>query len=388
MASGIPTEIDAAAAYLAALEPDEREKKLKAIRNLAVLRAPEDRVVGEPPVRTLAEYLAHEIETPPMLVQPGQVARGAITALIARAGKGKTTMTLNRILRWSIGQPMFSDLPDVMAPTAPLKTLVIENEGAPGFFQEKLQLMFDAQGFNAEQREQSAENVLIWGEGGWPRIKLDDEATYELVRRGIETHAPDLVLMEPFRSLWKGEENSSTEMQALVDAIATLAAEYKIGVILTHHERKSGPGEDGEEMSAGRGSTVLEGEAAVMERWKQVKGETSELSWVKWRFAKPVPPVRMTFDWQKWGYEFVPEDAGRREIKELLIENGSLMTVKEMADELHETEKRVRRLANELADDPEENVKAERSIHSAAGSTGKRYRVVMDETQASEGLDY
>lgn len=383
-APGIPAEVEAAATYLAELPAVERELKLKAIRNLAVLKAPEDRVVEPPPIRNLGEYLEHEIELPPMLVQPGQLARGAITALIARAGKGKTTMTLNRVLRWAAGKPMFDDLPDVMVPAHPLRTLIIENEGAPGFFQEKLKLMFESQRLSADERDQVRENVAVWGEGGWPRIKLDDEATYDLVRRGIEQFQPDVVMMEPFRSLWGGDENSATEMTALMDRIINIAAEYKVGVLLTHHERKSGAGDDGEEMSAGRGSTVLEGEAAVMERWQSVKGEESELRWVKWRFAKPAAPVRMRFDYERWGYDFVSEEAGKREVLDLLIDqDGGFMTASEAAHELGDTVKRVRRLLNELAESGQ--VQTGRSIHSGEGSTGKRYRVVLDES-AAEGL--
>lgn len=381
-----------AAADLAKLPAEVREQRIEALRKLAILQAPEGNVEAPPPIRNMGEYLEHKIETPPMLVEPGQLARGAITALIARAGKGKTTMTLNRIMRWSIGRPMFDGLPGVMAPTQPLKVLIIENEGAPGFFQEKLQLMFESHPMTDEEREQARQNILIWGEGGYPRIKLDDPDTEALVRRGVEAFEPDVVLMEPFRSLWRGEENSSTDMQKITDILADIAADYKLGVLLTHHENKGDPNNSSEQMTAARGSTVLEGEAAVMERYRQVKENVSELSWIKPRFGRPAAPVRMEFQWETWTYEYVPEEAGKREILDLLAGNPeTAMTVREIADELEESERRVRRLLQDMASDPEETrLREYKSVHSGAGSTGKRYRIVLDEEQADEagGLEY
>ena len=385
----------AAASELSKLPAAEREERLQAIQRLAVLQAPADELEVPPPVRPMGEYLATEIEKPPELVHPFQVARGAMTALIARAGKGKTTMTLNRALRWSVGRPMFEGLPEVMAPVQPLRILIIENEGAPGFFHEKLQQMFDNQEFTDEEREMAAANMLIWGEGGWPRVKLfrndrtrgDD---FDLVRRGIEIHEPDVLIMEPFRTLWDGEENSATEMTEVTDRIARLASDYKIGVLLTHHERKGGTGEDGEQMSAGRGSTVLEGEAAVMERWRQVKEDQSELSWVKSRFSKPAAPVRMEFVWSRWTYDFVPEEAGKREIKALLLRSaGASLGIREMAEELSESQSRVRRLLSEMMEDPDENLKESPSRPASdGGTTGKRYRYALEGDENEERLNF
>lgn len=381
-----------AAGKLAAMPPEEREDYLRRLRNLAVLAAPEKNVEPEPPIRTMGQYLNEPITLPPMLVQPFQIARGATTALIARAGKGKTTMTLNRAIRWSVGRPMFDALPEVMAPVKPLRILIIENEGAPGFFQEKLKLMRDSQKFTEEELEQADENILIWGEGGYPRIKIyrDDHQRgddFELVRRGIEQHEPDLVIMEPFRSLWDGEENSASEMTEVTDRIAELASGYGIGVLLTHHERKSGVGDSGEEMSAGRGSTVLEAEAAVMERYKPVKEEISELSWVKSRFGQPAPPVRMKFVWDRWGYDYVSPQAGEREFLQLLMNNPEgALSVREIAEELEEDIKQIRKVANAVAEE-NENIKVYPSVSSAEGSTGKRYRYVVNDTNAG-GLDF
>ena len=66
---------------------------------------------------------------------------------------------------------------DVLAPSAPLRTLVIENEGAPGMFHQQITTMVNAAGYlTDEDRKVVLENVLIWGDGGYSGLKLDDDA--------------------------------------------------------------------------------------------------------------------------------------------------------------------------------------------------------------------
>lgn len=92
--------------YLARLDEEGRERARRAARQALVANQPDDE--GKPPVRTLGEYLDHKLETPPVLVyapedhgiHTGLLCRGAITAMVAKGGKGKTAVSLNKIIRW------------------------------------------------------------------------------------------------------------------------------------------------------------------------------------------------------------------------------------------------------------------------------------------------
>ena len=98
-------------------------------------------------------------------------------------------------------------------------------------------------------------------------------------------------------------------MATVIDNILGMATDFNCGVILSHHERKSGAGEDGELMSAGRGSTVLEGAVAVMENFQSAKGgDFRELTWSKARYLQPPPPVRLEYSFETGWYRHVPED--------------------------------------------------------------------------------
>lgn len=328
-------EIEAYGDYVASLDPADRPAAKQALRQYVVAQIPDEQLGEDYKVKDLGTYLDTEIESPPMLVEPGLVARGALSSMTSRAGKGKTAVSLNKLIRWSMGKPLFDELPDVLAPVEPLRILLIENEGAPGHFQKILKLILHKNGFTKEEIALARENVHIWGDGGWSGLKLDHEDNVAMVSTAAARTKADIVFIEPFRGLWSGDENSSTDMAVVLDSMSQIANENMCGLMITHHETKSG-GSSEEAMDAARGSTAFEGHVAVMERWTPVRGgRQSELSWVKWRFAEKPAPVRMEFNRETWSYRLVGEGELERDILKLLGQfPGDYFTLVEIAEEL------------------------------------------------------
>jgi len=367
-----------AAAEIAQLDEVERERAIAQLQHLAVTQAPADKV-QQAPVRTLGEYLDNKIPEPPALVHPGLVVRGGVTLMTARGGKGKTTFSLNRMVRWAAGKPAFEG-EDAMAPSQPLRSLIVENEGAPGFFQSRLEIILKAQ--PAEDQDAIRENILIWGDGGWSSLKLDEAANVELIQRACEEHKPDVLFMEPLRGLHKGEENSATEMAVVLDQLNGLATNYEMGVLLTHHETKSGPGEGMDEMNAVRGSGVFTDLAGCIERYRHVQGgKLSEIKWTKNRWHYPMPaPVRMRFEAQTWGYTLIAQSEIQKAFLQKLQEAaGERFSVQDLAELTGETVEKSRETLNAMAD--EKVVKREKGLRAPGetGSPGFRYYVPSDE---------
>jgi len=385
------------AKFLAGIEdPDERKKAMRQAGALAMNMATEEVLSPEPPIRTLEQYLNDPIEIPPILVGTEKcpiVVRGGVNGTIGRAGKGKTVMALNRMLRWCAGVPMFDTWTDpdthepYLAPPMPLKILIVENEGAAGLFHKQIGIMSSADAYlNTEQRKLARQNMLIWGDGGYSGLKLDDEGKLNWLRTGVEKWEPDIVFIEPFRGLWNGEENSATDMAVVVDAMVGIAADYQCGVLVSHHERKSGVGDDGEKMSAGRGSTVLEGVVTVMENFEGVKNnEFRELSWSKSRHGKAPAPVRMEWDPDAWWYRHIKADDLELQILNALSDNDDEpMTVGELREITDEKDKKIRETLNALKERGE--VKAMGSKSDGRGSTGIRWRLVTKGGPSQGGL--
>jgi hypothetical protein len=386
-----PASFDAFVQHLATLKPDEVERALASAKLKAVNLVADDLL--EPPVRTLNDYLASDIAIPPVLVGPAMCVRGGLNATIGRSGKGKTVFSLNRALRWAAGLPLFSTWVDKdnqphMAPIdfEPLKVMVVENEGAAGMFHRTMGVMMNAPGYlTDDDRKLAGENVLVWGEGGYSGLKLDDPTRTQELRRGVEKWKPDLVFIEPFRSLWSGEENSATEMAIVVDNLIGIAADYDCGVWISHHEKKGGAGED-DKMSASRGSTVLENFVTVMENFEQAKGgDFREVSWSKSRYEVAPNPVRLVWNNQAWWYDHVPEEAIEEAVTLALRTNvDEPMSLKELVAELEEPESKLRKVLKKMAEGGK--IKQYKSVSDGFGSTGARYGLPRDENFERGGL--
>lgn len=385
--------IKAFAAELAASDENERAALIARAKMIAMQQA--DPEAFEAPIRTLGEYIDTPIEIPPVLVEPALLVRGSILCTVGRAGKGKTQVNLNRIMKWSVGRSLFDGLTNhdgvaILGPNGPLRTLIIENEGAAGMFHRQVGVMLNAADYlTDEERKVARENILVWGDGGWSGLKLDDPQQLNMVRAGCEQHKPDILFVEPFRGLWQGDENSSTDMVKVVDALSGIASDYNCGVVLTHHERKSGTSEDGEKMSSARGSSVLEGVVATMENFEIAKGgDLRELSWSKVRYGggHAILPVRMQWQPGDWWYKHVALDQIEQETLNALADSDpEPMTIRDLMETLGEKEHAVRRIVKRLLESTPPKI---RKAPSGAQGGGNRYRVASPNTEDREELDF
>lgn len=370
------------AKWLQGFEAEKQGQLIKQIQLKAVTEAPTEDLL-QAPISTLGDYLEMEIETPPEVVEPGIIVRGEIHTLAARAGKGKTTFLMNCMMRWAAGLPVFDDLPELLSPGVEggVKSLVIENEGSAGYFQDRMKDLLEHGGYTDEQKEHVRGNMLIWGDGSYSGVKVDDTSKLELLRRGVKKWEPDLVFLDPFRSIWTGNENDGSEMNVAIDNLMQLCHDFECAVFLNHHENKGKENVDA--MDSIRGATVFEGAVATAMRWQHVHGGAqSELSFSKMRYkpkSGPPAPIRMAFNFDTWTYTHIGETVLDRQILDML--NGAddqYFAVSEIADELEETERKVRDRLNHLVDE-----KRVQKARSASGS-GYSYRIQTDDPNAAD----
>jgi hypothetical protein len=391
--------------YLATIPVENRASVLARAELLADNQTPAE--AFKPPIITLGHYMEQEIPVPPVLVEPNLIVRGGTSAFISRAGFGKTQFNLNRQLKWAAGKALFDGIKTsegkmVMGPKdgIPLKILLIENEGSAGMFQRQLIKMVNAGGYkNAigetvtyltdEDKELVKENILIWGDGGYSGMKLDDPNKFNEVKAGCEEWEPDIVFFDPLRSLWNGEENSSTEMNTVMDAMAELATDYNCAIIVPHHSKKGGH-EGDDKMSMARGSTVLEGAVASMESWDKARGgDYREWSMTKHRYqdGDPILPIRCQWQSSDQWYKHVPYDEIEQTVIRVLMSDPTeSFTIKEIQEETDESDNKIRNILNELVDAGK--VKKYKSSSNGSGSTGNAYRMVGSNEDESESLGF
>ena len=307
--------------YLAGLSADERSAAYARINDGLKLKLPTDEADPPPPVHKFRDYRTMEIAEPPSLISDGQVVRGEITVNIGRAGKGKTTLLTNRMMQWSAGLPLFDGLENSQVPTEPLRMLLIENEGSGFYMQESLQKLYDHIAISEEAKEAADENLMVWGDGGYSGLKVDRESDMLIVKRALSENPVDVLLLEPFRGIWTGDENDNSAVEQVLDSLVALAHEFNCGIMLSHHANKS-PIEDGEFMSAARGATALEGKVATMEYFREVRdGEQRELKWTKQRYGRKQAPVRMEYDFDTRSYAWVPDSEIEKLVLQLMVQD-------------------------------------------------------------------
>jgi len=378
----IAPEVEALAQLLASLDnDDDRQRLLKQVTMRAGSVTP-DESIGKAPIIKLGDYLDQTIEVPPRLVEPALFVRGGIFCVTGAPGKGKTSFTLNCLISWASGRPMFPGC-DQLVPSQPIRSLIIENEGAAGEFHRKVGIMVNKGPLSDTERRLARENVLVWGDGGYSGFKLDDQAYVDRLHRGCEEHKPDVIFIEPFHGLWSGEENSASEMRRVLDTMQEIATSHDACIAIAHHDRKSGANEDGDLMNVARGSGALAGAVTVMSHHRPVKDEQlREWSVSKSRHAPKSPPIRMHWDDATQWYEWEPEEKGETDVIKLLQEaEGEPVYISDVASQLGESQKWVRTRLKKLKDDGRVKVTQSRPSPNG-GTTGVGYRLVMTEGAA------
>jgi hypothetical protein len=368
--------------HLAGLDPEARQAAFDRINTGLKLKLPTEEADPPPPVHKFRDYRTMDIEEPPSLVSDGQVVRGEITVNIGRAGKGKTTLLTNRMMRWSAGLPLFDGLAHSQEPVEPLKLLLIENEGSGYYMQESLKKLWEHIDMDDAAKELADENLMVWGDGGYSGLKMDRESDMELVKRALSENPIDMLMLEPFRGIWTGDENDNSAVEQVLDSLVALAHEFNCGIMLSHHANKAII-EDGEFMSAARGATALEGKVATMEYFREVlEGEQRELKWVKQRYGRKQAPIRMSYDFDTRSYEWVPDSEVEKKVLQLMVQDDppQWWTKSQIADEIGEAVNKIGKALDSLLGQSRVIRKRKEGVeHFKAGS---------EEDKNGEGLDY
>ncbi len=283
------------------------------------------------PIRTLGEYLGADLSAPPELVAPNMLVKGGITVTVADGGTGKTSMALNRILCWAAGLAPWPITP--FTPVQPVKTLVIENEGAGRLFQDKIAAMLAGVTREdlLERLDVVKDNTLIWGDGGYAGIRLDEPKWYTQVARGIDEHRPDVVFIEPFARLGAFDENSNTEVNAFMSMLEELAGKYDTAVYLCHHKSKGWTEDPLDLQYKSRGASALADASTYFEFMRVAAGGGErELDCTKNKFADRPGPFRCRWrdDGSGW-YDFISNEKKLDQVVKAMSDDGA--TVEEIA---------------------------------------------------------
>jgi AAA domain len=203
-------------------------------------------------VETLRELRDRPAEPLPT-VGGRRLPRSEICSIAARAGRGKTTIVRGVLAHSSAGRPYLGfDF------AAPIRSVYFSGEGSAPLWRQAMLGVTAAFGIE----DDSLERIAVVEGGGPTGLKLNRPDDLDRIRGILEklkaAEGLDLAVFDPFQRFAPGDENSSRDMGAAVDALLELGREFDVALLVPHHASQSGKGLD-----AFRGHTTFEGAIAT-----------------------------------------------------------------------------------------------------------------------------
>ncbi|MDQ3381631.1 MAG: AAA family ATPase [Actinomycetota bacterium] len=181
---------------------------------------------------TLAEFLAHPFpKAEPLLGEPGAIllARGSLLMVYGADGSGKSTWTIDGVAHLAAGREWLG----VPVPR-PVRVCVIENEGPPSLFQDKL-----AAKIASWDGADFADNIFAF-QGPWGEFSFADAEARAALVEFCDEHDVDVVTANPTLGLGVAASGRPDETQAFVDWLVECGLKAERAFWLLHHENKSG----------------------------------------------------------------------------------------------------------------------------------------------------
>ena len=180
--------------------------------------------LGDPPkLRLLDTRQMLETDPPPLdWLAEGIFCRGKLTLFGGREKRGKSLVQMVLAIAMASGGGMVADIPVKAG-----RVLIVDGENG----EQELHRRLRAVGLALEDADQL---VLVEARGFDLRENLDVVASFA---SNVEA---DLVVLDSFRALWRGDERAEEEVAAALDPLRQLAHDTDTAIVLTHHQQKGG----------------------------------------------------------------------------------------------------------------------------------------------------
>lgn len=204
---------------------------------------PEQEATREPlKARPLGDLQVDVRSDPDELLKHRFLCRGGGLLLPGPTGIGKSSLVMQMLLRWAIGEAVFG-----IEPRRPLRSLYIQAENDDGDLVEIRDGVLAGMEFTPTDREHALENVLVHCED----IHTGMGFFVNVVEPLLQLHRPDLLVIDPVFS-FLGSDTSQKEVTPwLRNMLNPLLRKYRCGNILIHHTNKPPTGKEKANWQAG-----------------------------------------------------------------------------------------------------------------------------------------
>jgi AAA domain len=181
---------------------------------------------------TYADFTAREFPAAdPLLGKPGSIflAAGSLLMAYGADGCGKSTWTIDGVVHLAAGV----DWLGIPVPR-PVRTCVIENEGPPGLFQEKLRNRIAGW-----EGPDPTPNLFMFA-GPWGEFSFADANARAALCSFCDEHDIDVVAANPTLGLGVATSGKPDDTQQFVDWLTECGLKTRRAFWLLHHENKAG----------------------------------------------------------------------------------------------------------------------------------------------------
>ena len=167
----------------------------------------------------------------PLLGEPGAIflARGSLLMVYGADGSGKSTWTIDGLVHLAAG----TDWLGIPVPR-PVRFCVIENEGPPDLFQQKL-----AAKISSWDGPDPTANIFVFA-GPWGEFSFANAEARAALNEFCDEHAIDVVTGNPTLGLGVAASGRPDETQQFVDWLVECGLKSVRAFWLLHHENKAG----------------------------------------------------------------------------------------------------------------------------------------------------
>lgn len=184
-------------------------------------------------------------------VVPGHLMAGTVTLVAGPGGAGKSALLVGWATSLALGLPI-----GAFCPREPMRVAVYNVEDDKDEQQRR---------FSAALRQFGAgpssigDRVIRCGPTGVGTLLQRDALLGEMINTAalnalkamIETHRPDVLMLDPLVELHTAEENDNSALRLVIAHIREIARTYNIAVALVHHTRKGAVAGEADDIRGG-----------------------------------------------------------------------------------------------------------------------------------------
>ena len=196
-----------------------------------------------PAARKLSELEKPKSDDQTELLKNRFLCRGGGLLLCGPTGIGKSSLSMQAMILWAIGEPCFG-----IVPARPSKSLLIQAENDDGDIAEFRDGICAGLNLTDEQIKLATDNVIVAREDARTSFRFISEVLDPL----LEQHKPDLLWIDPALAYLGGEVNSQRDVGSFLrNGLNPLLHRFQCAAVVVHHTNKPPTGREKSTWQAG-----------------------------------------------------------------------------------------------------------------------------------------